>query len=119
MYLNESHMPGPTDEARQLQLKQYEACDAMYTALNDARAAEPGASVEAAYQNPVFIDKKAVYDGSVTELERLLGAGAHCCQVDCDLWSAFSDWFKSEHNFRPRGMHFTRADVLKRMHSES
>lgn len=117
MALNEAHMPGPTDEARKLQLKQYEACDAMYDAYNQVRADFPDQPYDAVSKHPLVTEKSQAYNQLVEELEQLLGAEAHCCQVDCDLWSLFSDWHKSESGFRPRGMHFTRADVKRRLES--
>ena len=115
MSLNESHMPVPTNEARSLQLKQFAACDAMYDAYNQVRAETPGLPYAEVAKNPAVIEKTLEYELLVEQLEQLLGPDAHCCQVDCDLWSSFSDWYKSESGFRPRGMHFTRADVKKRL----
>lgn len=42
IYLQEHQMPGPTDEARALQYKQYVACDAMYEVWNKADPLERG-----------------------------------------------------------------------------
>ncbi len=51
------------------------------------------------------------YDATVAELEALLGPDAECYEVDCDLWSNYNDWFKSENGVRPR-FYITRASVL-------
>lgn len=114
MPLDITWMPGPTDEARALQLKQCELYDAMYDVLNAVRQRIGyEAPFEQAAQDPSFVAAKAAYDASVVELQALLGENAHCNEVDTDLWSSFSDCYKSEHNFRPRGQHWTRAQVLK------
>jgi len=109
-YLRVDHMPGPTDDARVLQLKQYEAADAMYEAWNKARAKFNYANDAPVDTDPEYVASKAAYEVTVTELLALLGADAHCNFVDCDLWSAFSDCYKSENGFRPR-FHKTRQEV--------
>lgn len=109
-YAIESHMPGPTDEAKTLQLKQYAAYDAMYGALNKLYAIHAELTSEIANADPEYSEKKQAYDDTVNQLKALLGPQAHCNQVDCDLWSAFSDIHKSEHGYRPRG-HYTAAEV--------
>lgn len=114
-YLNESHMPGPSDEARALQLRQYAAYDAMYEALNAVRRENPSLDYQAAYQQPAVLATKQAYEETVAALQALLGAEAHCNLVDCDLWSAFSDFYKDKNGFRPRGIHFTRDAVHKRL----
>lgn len=109
-YLQEHHMPGPTDAARALQLKQYIAADAMYEAWNNARAKHNYANDAAVNSEPEYVAGKAAYEATVTELAALLGPDAHCNFVDCDLWSMFSDCYKDENGFRPR-FHKTRQDV--------
>lgn len=52
------------------------------------------------------------YDDTVRQLMGVLGEDAPCYEVDCDLWSVYSDVFKSQHNFRPRGRD-SRAQVLE------
>jgi hypothetical protein len=109
-YLQIDHMPGPTDEARQLQYKQYGAVEAMYDAWNKARAKFNYANDAPVDTDPEYVASKAAYEATVTELTALLGADAHCNFVDCDLWSAFSDCYKDENGIRPR-FHQTRQDV--------
>lgn len=109
-YLQEHHMPGPTDAARALQLKQYQTADAMYEAWNNARAKHNYTNDAAVDSEPEYVASKAAYEATVTELTALLGPSAHCNFVDCDLWSAFSDCYKSEAGFRPR-CHKTRQEV--------
>ncbi|KVP96477.1 hypothetical protein WJ97_11345 [Burkholderia ubonensis] len=58
--LNESHIPGPTDEAKALQLTHNIAYDAMYDALNDVRSQNPGISSDDVYQHPHYLEKKRV-----------------------------------------------------------
>ncbi len=114
MTLDITWMPGPTDEARALQLKQCQLNDTRYDVLNDIRSRIGyDAPFEQAAQDSGYIAAKAAYEASVVELQALLGENAHCNEVDCDLWSSFSDCYKSEYNFRPRGQHWTRAQVLK------
>jgi len=42
------------------------------------------------------------YDHTVQELVRLLGNNVPCWEVDCDLWSYFSDYYKDTNGFRPK-----------------
>lgn len=110
IYLQEHQMPGPTDEARALQYKQYVACDAMYEVWNKVRAKYNYANDAPVNTDPEYVASKAAYEATVTELLALLGADAGCHLVDSDLWSAFSDCYKEESGFRPR-FHQTRQDV--------
>lgn len=102
-----SWMPGPTDEARVLQLKQCDLATAWYSALSDLLAEFGHNSdyeiniFDEAAKNPRCLAAKAAYEASVAELTALLGADAHCNEVDCDLWSSYSDCYKSEYNIRP------------------
>lgn len=109
-YLNEQHMPGPSDEARALQYKQYQACDAMYDAWNKARAKYNYANEAPVDSDPEYAASKAAYEATVNELVALLGPEAGCHLVDSDLWSSFSDCYKDEAGFRPR-FHKTRQEV--------
>lgn len=105
-----SDMPGPTDEARALQLKQYAVYDRIGTVW-DTLASQLGRdNHEAIRMYPEYLQVLADYDASVAELEALLGPDAHCNHVDSELWSLFSDCYKSEAGFRPR-MHVTRAQA--------
>jgi len=103
-------MPGPTDEARALQLAQSIALDEQYALLNELSAQFLPEFRDAAYVHPTYLAALAKYEATVAELEALLGPDAHCTWVDCELWSHFSDWHKSEEGFRPYG-HLTRAQV--------
>jgi hypothetical protein len=108
------HMPGPTAEAKALQLKQWE----LLTAFYDARNAQPDGMQG---NGPEATAALAAYDRSVAELEALLGPEASVQAVDCELGSTFSDVYKSEYGFRPRG-HFSLTyvrDWLKRRRVES
>lgn len=53
----------------------------------------------------------AEYDEAVEDALTILGDDAHCNDTDPIMFSAYSDCYKSEHNFRPRG-HVTRAGVV-------
>lgn len=101
------HMPGPTDEARALQLQQWNAYDEMYEALGEIRAENPGMNFLDAYKEPAYIEKKEAYQRTVDALHELLGPLAHCARVDTDLWSTFSDIHKSEFGCRPGHGHYT------------
>lgn len=105
-----SDFPGPTDQARELQSRQYDLLRAMYDAWNDAYAAQSVKDYGAARQDPVYQQARAAYDASVSELTALLGEDAHCNNVDCDLFSLYSDLYKDDAGFRPRH-HITRAQV--------
>lgn len=52
------------------------------------------------------------YQGTVQALLALMGEDAHCCEIDEDLWSLFSDAFKDEVGVRPR-FHQTHAEVKR------
>lgn len=104
------HMPGPSDEARALQLQQCQAREALYDAWNDAYAKTDYKDSEAAHQDAAYVAAKAAYEATVTALEALLGPDAHCNAVDTDLWSLFSDCYKDDAGFRPR-FHQTRTQV--------
>ena len=97
-------MPGPTDEARLLQQQQCIAYDRMYGAMN--YESKPGTND----YGPKTEIAKAAYEETVSALVALLGEDAHCSEVDTDLFSAYSDFYKSDAGFRPRH-HATRADV--------
>ena len=107
-----SDMAGPTDKAREIQLVQANAADEIYAVMRAVREARPGISSEEMRAVPEVIAANAVYDATVEQLEALLGKDASCCYIDCELWSSFSDFFKSENNIRPR-FHITREGVLQ------
>lgn len=88
------YMPGPTPEAKALQLKQCELLDAFY----DARARQP----DSKDNGPEATAALAAYEASVAELTALLGPDAPCYAVDTDLWSLFSDLHKDDVGIRPR-----------------
>ena len=54
------------------------------------------------------------YDLTVAKLVAILGHGAHCADVDCDLYGFYSDAYKDRNGFRPRGQ-VTRKEVLEWM----
>ncbi|KWU23422.1 hypothetical protein [Burkholderia cenocepacia] len=101
MFWKIEHMRGPTPEAKALQLKQMELLDAFY----DARNRQPR---EMEGNGPEAKAALAAYDQTVVELTAMLGAEAPVGAVDAELASTFSDIYKSETGFRPRG-HFTAA----------
>lgn len=105
MNLTLEHMPGP-DEARELQLKQWAA----YGQLMEAFSAAGG--VEESFTAPAVVAARRDYEATVSTLKQLLGPTAHCNAVDCDAWSMYSDCFKSEVGFRPKG-HVTLDEVLQ------
>lgn len=101
MTLQTEHMPGPTDEARVIQLLQWNRRTSFYGALNKFEGSSPEVS-----------QARVAYEETVVQLEALLGSGAHCNTVDCDLWSMFSDYYKDVVGCRPHGVPFTRSEVL-------
>jgi hypothetical protein len=111
MYLKESEMPGPSDEAKALQFTQHAARDAMYQALNAVREANPGFSNQDARQHPRYLAAKQTYDRTVEQLVALLGPGVQCFMVDTDLWQEYLDWYKDEYGRRPFGARITRDEV--------
>lgn len=107
-------MLGPSLEAKQLQLRQFELTDSLYDtldALNEENAHTPGWTVQSAYKHPSFVQKRELLDANVKALEALLGPDAACSQVDSNLWSLYSDLYKDRMGFRPRGPQ-TRKEVL-------
>lgn len=92
-------MHGPTDEARVLQLEQHH----LHEGWIDALHAEDAERIELA---------RSKYDANVQALLTLLGQDAPCNFVDSDLWSDYSDFFKSLNGFRPR-THLNRTEVQK------
>lgn len=50
------------------------------------------------------------YTALVAVAKSVLGPEAHCNHVDPDLWEAYSDCYKSDNGFRPRG-HVTAAEA--------
>lgn len=107
MALDVTWMPGPTMDAKVLQLKQCELIDRMYDAFNEEKTFFRG---DIEQLGPKSKQAKIEYDQSVAELVALLGDDAHCNCVDQDLWNKFSDFYKSMNGFRPR-RHFSVADV--------
>jgi hypothetical protein len=109
-FLQESDMSGPSDEARALQLQQYKATDAFYEVWSAVERRHGPNSLDTIRADPEYVAARTAYESTVTQLSQLLGSDAHCNHVDCDLWSLFSDCYKSDNNCRPR-MHMTRAAV--------
>jgi len=114
MHLTESDMPGPSDAAKALQLKQRFAREAMYRARNDVRGENPGFSYEAVHQHPRCQATQQAYDSTVDELTALLGHDVQCFLVDIDLWLDYSDWFKDCCGCRPFGSRITREEIRQR-----
>lgn len=96
-YPSLQHMHGPSDEARVLQLEQHH----LYDCWIDALHSEDGQCIEVARSN---------YDANVQALLNLLGQDAPCNFVDSDIWSDYSDFFKSLNGYRPR-VHLSRSQV--------
>lgn len=96
-------MPGPSPEAKVLQHAQMTAYNAWCTARNAARIANRETSTEAE------MARKA-YDETVVQLVALLGAEAQCHEVDSELFSEFSDFYKDVVGCRPR-FPITRKEV--------
>jgi hypothetical protein len=103
-------MVGPSDAARALQLKQWKAHDAMYEALDAAYARTGYKDRELAHKDVQYLAAFEAYNKTVAELEALLGPTACCSKVDSDLWSLFSDCYKSDTGVRPRHL-VTRLNV--------
>lgn len=97
------YMPGPTPEAKALQLKQSNLLDAFY----EARARQPDSIKD---NGPEATQALAAYEASVAELAALLGPDAPCHTVDTDLWSLFSDLHKDEVGVRPKSA-YTVSEV--------
>lgn len=98
--------------ADQLKEAQNQAYDAMYAAWNKAMAQFEFKDYEKAQKDPEYIEACQTYANTVTALEAALGPDAHCNAVDTNLWSLYSDFYKSEMGFRPKH-HATRQEVLK------
>jgi hypothetical protein len=111
MYLKESDMPGPTSEARLLQIKQHLARDTMYRTLNDVREKHPHLTNQDARRQPRFQAAKQAYDHTVDQLLVLLGPSVPCFMVDLDQWLEYSDWYKSAYGCRPFGARITRDEI--------
>lgn len=92
-----------TAQVRAEQQQQVVLCDQMYGVLNRL-------GFDALKTHPEAIAVVQAYDASVAGLVALLGAEAGCHEVDTDLWSSYSDFYKENVGFRPRH-HITRADV--------
>jgi hypothetical protein len=105
-------MRGPTEEAKPLQLAQYQAYDAFYDAWNVA--AKAGAVDSNHLPTTVEFDGAwEYYKETVFKLLDHLGEQAHCAYVDTMLWSSFSDIYKDIVTCRPSGLEFTRGEVLE------
>lgn len=61
-------------------------------------------------QHPEVVEAIANYDATVTQFEKLLSSAAPCHIIDCDLWGAYSDFYKEVYGFRPRDAR-SRAEV--------
>lgn len=94
----EDMMPGP-DHAKALQLKQCQAREAYYDSLRGGYHLDR----ETLHAQPHVAAAREAYEATVTELKTLLGPQAHCAEVDTDKWSLFSDMYKEDAGFRPRG----------------
>lgn len=99
-------MLGPTDEARELQYKQYLASkvrsEVGHKVWRIARDNRTRNIDEAVASHPAVIAANDAYEATAQALMRLLGEDAHCNFVDRDLWSSFSDCYKEQSGFRPR-----------------
>lgn len=102
-YMKIHHMPGPTPEAQQAQLAQWDLRSAFYTAFNETQNEE----------SPECKQARAAYDESVVALEAMLGKDVPCYFVDCDLSTMFSDYYKSVNGCRPHGINYSRQQVLE------
>jgi hypothetical protein len=74
----------------------------MHAASNDFFLEHGDIDSEASRADPACLEAKNRYEASVAALKALLGPDAHCNSVDADLWSFYSDCYKSENGFRPR-----------------
>jgi hypothetical protein len=99
-------MPGPTAQARALQLRQMTLLDQLYEALN---AADRKLSPAERQALPAVVAANASYEATVTALVELLGDEAPCHQVDADLWTLFSDVYKDDVGCRPGAGYWTRS----------
>jgi len=100
-------MPGPTDEARKLQLEQCTLLEKLYDAHN---AAEPGLNFAERNALASVVAARQAYDESVTKLIEMLGSDVHCCNVDTSQWEFFSNAFKDDVGCRPHGF-WTHSQV--------
>lgn len=101
-YLKIHHMPGPTPEAQAAQLDQFELLEAVYSAYNKTRSMD----------SPECKAARAKYDESVQALETMLGKEVPGQFVDCELAQSFSDHYKFVLGLRPRGLGYTRQQML-------
>lgn len=100
MFMTFDMMPGPTDQARTLQLAQHALWEQFYDAL---AAVDRSFTHEQRYAAPTVVKAREAYDASVVGLVSLLGPTAACHQVDCDLWECFHDVYKDDVGCRPGG----------------
>lgn len=99
--------PGPSDEARRLQLRQEWALEAYW----DIRQSDNSRYESVEAQQTAATLAWNLYLCTVQQLLDLLGPDASAHQVDQDLWSSFSDCYKSETGVRPH-FHISRNEVL-------
>lgn len=105
-YLQPRDMPSSADVAAQ-QLEQALVREALHGRTQElTRGAH---EIDSQY-----LELKARYVASVQALTAALGPRAHCNQVDCDLWSAFSGLYKASYGVRPRG-HFSRTEAQEHL----
>ena len=71
-----------------IKIKQSEILDKIYKNFDDV---------------PVRDSLNKEYDETVNQLVALLGEDVPCYEVDCDLWSTFSDIWKDRNGTRPYG----------------
>jgi hypothetical protein len=108
MPLTLDDMQGPCPQSRALQFAQWQALRAYYQSFNEGDTAQ--LTPDEVREAPRVIAARMAYEESVGKLEALLGAEAHCSQVDLSLWESFSDAYKECYGSRPR-IFKTRADV--------
>lgn len=104
-------------EFEALHARQEKARDDFYSALCVAYKPTPRISREEAWAAPDVVRAHQEYDATVVALTTLLGEDAYCNFADIDLFSEFSDFYKSVEGFRPRH-HVTRQSCKDYMAQE-
>jgi hypothetical protein len=108
--LSAADMPGPLPEAKPIQLEQHHARIAVFAAWNDAK--QEDFDKTGMCTSGGFVEAWKRYADTVTQLVALLGPNAQCYEVDGLLYDSFSDEFKEIVSCRPRGLSYTRSQVL-------
>lgn len=102
-----SILPGPTDEAKVLQDKQWKAYCELANAIYETRILHPGIDEATVRKQPAYVEKKVAYQETVEALKALLGDNAHCAEVDTGTWRRFLNYCRQELGKQNYASHIT------------